>query len=418
MCELTFCSLISREENVLLGMFLTRIGASKHDDGTGYLTKDSAWKTSLAANRIINYGEILEKEIYETKEYDPIAFHIRSATRGISVTDENAHPFIGKHFSLMHNGTLEFDDEEDDVNFFSKAAKTSDSDSLKFLGLMDEIREKEPNLEILHVVNKAMEKCSGKFAFIIKEASTGDFYIVRGDTAELWISEYYILSEEELKEIEKTKKSPPRESDGYVINTSKETLREGILQFFTTYQLFCPDYTAYFTNPALLKKETMFKAEVNGLVEVGEVKEKRAYKNYNYHNQASRVGQSQTLLPVSSLESHKELDTALSLSKNVSSWLKDASLSASDFQLILGFLFGVSLLELTEEDVNVFLSNVSPALLSTAPKRFRKHVRKLLNGEPFPRYLYTKFDLEFPWVVNEKEKVVTALDYHIKAKEK
>jgi hypothetical protein len=97
--------------------------------------------------------------------------HVRSASRGFEVCDENSHPFKLGHLILTHNGTLEPDNDKDKID------KTIDS--FWFLTkLSDIIKNRKLAAED---IAKAMESFTGKFAFIIHDIMQPNLiYIVKG----------------------------------------------------------------------------------------------------------------------------------------------------------------------------------------------------------------------------------------------
>ena len=68
MCEISYVNLHSPELNRLMVYFLTGIGSTKHDDGTGIIcSTNEIWKTKSAAKVITNYGSCLFTNIKDDK---------------------------------------------------------------------------------------------------------------------------------------------------------------------------------------------------------------------------------------------------------------------------------------------------------------------------------------------------------------
>jgi len=104
------------------------------DDATGYacysrdIPERSIWtKSPLAADEFVRYG-------YLDLTVLPTAFigHVRAATDGKPMYNVNNHPFIGEHYSLVHNGVIH---NWNNINTLAalRAEMTSETDSELFL---------------------------------------------------------------------------------------------------------------------------------------------------------------------------------------------------------------------------------------------------------------------------------------------
>lgn len=397
MCQLTYANTKDSYTNSLLVYLLGTIGSIKHDDGCGFVCSDNdIWKSQLAAEKITNLGTIINKFVVDNK---PVPFHIRSATYGIEVTKENSHPFDGKHFILMHNGTLVPRNGEESKD------KKHDSDSLLFLKTLDECKDKSPDASFEEIFKEAMTPFAGKFAFIIREKSTSTDYIVRGRTAELWISKFNFDGTE----------------SGYVINTSKDTMKDAFMQFKNIWDLFFTNLCE-FSEPTLIDQETIFVAEETTITKIGkatEVEPKRETKalargsNYNSGNAAGTYGRYE----YDSWKGYDEADgkAILEKAKKIYDFLSDHSMGLLDFQLIVMITGGVSILELTEEDLNMFNDYLLPKI--SANSKIRAKVKDILkdNSKVYvPNEIYEKYELEYPWTVNDGDKVIKALEEYFK----
>lgn len=385
MCQLTYSNMHEMYLNSLMIYLLGKIGSEKHDDGVGFICPDnSIWKCQLAAKDITNLGGIVSKFVIDDK---PIPFHIRAATYGIEVTKENAHPFNGKHYILMHNGTLLPRNGEEPKD------KKKDSDSKKFLDALDSARDTNKKKKFPEIFNDAMKDFAGKFAFIIREKDTNVDYIVRGRTAELWIS--YVIVDD--------KKS------GYVINTSKETLKSAFHEFINIWDLFFPE-NVKFSEPKLLKQETIFIAKEDEIEEIGKslevtpVRETHSITPYRNQRNFNNWG---------SDEQDLEAVEIATKAYKIYDFLKEHSMGLLDFQLMIMISSGISILELTKEDLQLYIDFIIPKV--SANKKVKDDVRRILNGSAFPHEIYEKYDLEYPWTVNEGEKVIKALNEYMKA---
>jgi predicted glutamine amidotransferase len=386
MCQLTLTNLHDRYLNSLMIYLLGKNGSEKHDDGCGFITSDNKiWKTELAANKITNLGSIINSNITNNSK---IPFHIRSATWGIKVTKENAHPFYGKHFILMHNGTLLPRNGEEIKD------KNNDSDSLKFLNSLDECRDINPSGTFEEIFNAAMQNFAGKFAFIIREKETSLDYIVRGRTAELYISKLT------MEGIEK----------GYVINTSKDTMKDSFRELINIWDI-THEEVIQFSEPVILEMESIFLANELGVDKIGKAIEVTPKKETNYargDDYAWRGYQPNTNFLEDVSKGTKEI---IDRADKIYEFLHEHSMSLTDFQLMVMISGGVSILELTEEDLEMFIDYMIPKI--SANKKTKTEVRSILNGGYFPNEVYEKYELEYPWTVNEGEKVIASLkDYY------
>lgn len=378
MCQLTYCNLHDPYLNASMIYFLSIIGSDKHDDGTGMInSNNSIWKTEVAANKITNLGLILYSYIRDNK---PVPFHIRSATLGIEVTKENAHPFDGQNYILMHNGTL--------IPNKGKIPrdKKKDSDSENFLGHLDELTNKANDDSFENIFNGTMENFSGKFAFIIRNKNTNSDYIIRGKTAELWIS-YLTTDKKKL---------------GYVINTSKETMLSTFNLFKNTCALV--DGNEYkLSEPLLLEQETIFIADKDSIKIVGKTKETTPILPVEISVIPFVKRQKQVI---------KGVEEIIKLSEKVYRYLDEHNLDLLDLQILFQAIAGISLLELTKEDVVMFTEFLIPKI--TASKKVKAKVKDILKEKIFPHELYKLHGLEYPWMLNDSNKVLEILKKYTK----
>ena len=394
MCEISFCNTNDTLVNTLLGHQLAIIGSKSHSDGVGYIkNNEEVWKTHLKASVINNFGSIMSKMITNN---DPLALHIRSATRGIKVTSENAHPFVGKHYILMHNGTLILKDARD------VAINTDvDSDSLEFLMKLDEIKDSNVDWDFSKIFSTAMEKYAGKFAFVIREKETGTNFIVRGRTAELWISY-----------LSKTEKGTPV---GYVINTNKDTLLAAKLVVNNILPLV-ERKALFFTEPELLEAESMFIAQKLKVKKCGVARENVYVKVINNPTNSYPYNKGVVVSKVKYNGSqgtkvvNQESVRILKAARKIYEFLSAHHLTLLDFQMLVQFVGGVSVLELNEQDIDFFIAQIIPVL--SASKKTRKEVGAIIKdkwNKEFPHEVYSEKGLEYPWMLEQKEKVLSAI---------
>lgn len=389
MCELTYCNLGNPQLNSTMLYFLSLIGSEKHDDGFGFIRNNGkVWKTELAAKDTNNIGEILSAGITDNS---PVPFHIRSATFG-SVSKENSHPFTGKHFILMHNGTLINKDGPVPTN----KDKDKDTDSFRFLLALDEAREKNKDAPFEEIFNSTIESFAGKFAFIIRCTDTNVDYVIRGKTAELWITTLTVGNK----------------FLGYVVNTSKETLAQSVKRFVQIGQIF--NYKKYnFSPPELLLQETIYIADKKGLTVVGKTKEtekpvahvyqpvKAFQDDYSNFQHSGGGNWNRT-------SGNKNLTEIAALANRIYKFLSEHSLDLIDLQAIFQVISGISLLELSKEDLTAFVIHLIPKL--SADSKIKARVKRELNGASFPISWYKKYSLEYPWTVNPANKIISVLE--------
>jgi glucosamine 6-phosphate synthetase-like amidotransferase/phosphosugar isomerase protein len=214
MCQLTYLHGYTDIVQAYL-MNLTLLNASNgNKDGHGYfLFPNSIWKSKEDEQSLIvesDYFDRLDKMVGDQKIIS-IMSHVRSASRGFEVTDENAHPFKLGHLILIHNGTLEAEDKKDEI--------TGKIDSYWFLKKLDYIVGKS-KLTPEHIA-EASKAFKGKFAFLIHDLLQPNILFIAKGKADL----YYARSVNDKKE-----------QILFVINTSKRSLQVCLVDVF--YRIF------------------------------------------------------------------------------------------------------------------------------------------------------------------------------------
>ncbi len=395
MCEISYVNLHSPELNRLMVYLLTGIGSTRHDDGTGIMcSTNEIWKTKIAAKIITNYGECLFRDIKDDK---PIPAHIRMATWGIEVNDENAHPFSSDNYLLMHNGTLELKDEKS-----KKKDTKKDSDSLTFLNYLEEAKKEKIDSPFEDIFKHTMEHFAGKFAFVIRDKPASIDYIIRGKTANLYYSEVKIKDQKKIR--------------GYVVNTNDNTMKEAFHNFINISALTC-GVVYEFSDPKLLEQESIFTAMPFGVKKIAGAKEETPISKFNNNTWEGWMGNGrnnklQSVSPIrniiKSALSNSESSKLIEKATRIYEFLDKHGLSFLDFQLIISIIGGISLLEINEQDIDFFINYMIPKLSS--PSKLRKNIRAILNGGGFPSHLYKDFDLEYPWMLNDQTKIKEAIE--------
>lgn len=409
MCQLIYCNLHDESLNQRLSLILAVMGAEKEKHGWGMLSGKTGKyiKTGIPANYLTDTGLLL------AGQKDDIFSHIRSASFSVPVCDANAHPFIVEKISQFHNGTLtpkdekahtmkEFMEETDEKTGLVSKKEVKRSDSLIFLERLSAVyTEKKENF--LEAIQATMLEFTGKFAFMyfIKGTKGVQKYIVRGKTADLYIS---YLKENKTKEAKTV---------GYVIDTNKDILDNGLTLLSNLQQIDGKKHL-YFTEPEEIKKETIFIPEELGLVEVGELKENIAvvittyYGGYRANYWGAEDGQDFTEKGNGAKGTPNFTPTGVEkYVESIYSFMSEYCISFKEIQIMFFKLYKLSLPEAEDVILKHFCNKVIATLRKDATKQLRKRVKALSSGR-FPVHLYSKF--VFPWMLEPKNLQETIID--------
>ena len=363
------------------------------------------FKCELPLYLTSNAGTLVKKD--RTKQKDrPFIGHIRRASVKVPVNTENAHPFFKDDILMVHNGGLTPNDEKEipmEYKVKEMVAKTVNgktekkeeevtyklSDSKIFLDkFAEEYQKREgsnPVTDFEKAFNDAMSKFYGKFAMVF--AIGESYYIVRGNTADLFIS---YLQDSTGKKL------------GWVINTSDKIL-DFACSMISGLNLFQGKSELNFTYPKALEKETIYLAEPLDVKAVGKAKEnvyvyrkEAGVSNFSRQNFGSNAGSN------GAATSGRASDNFLSpefCADALFDFMYDFSVSVEDLQTIFYILYGASFLELTHEIVEHFFVEVVPVFKASTTRKLRKNMKK---NYPlgFHRYLYTE-NVQYPWFLNE-----------------
>jgi predicted glutamine amidotransferase len=143
-----------------------------HKDGFGLCDSElKVIKTSIEPNNLLNLG----KDFLNISNLSGrVLFHVRRASSiNKDVSSDKAHPFESKDLILAHNGTLEY--------LGRKVLPLNTIDSEDFLFVLQQEYEIDKNLPA--ALKRAYLEFRGKFAFIIVDKNTKQYYIARGNTA-------------------------------------------------------------------------------------------------------------------------------------------------------------------------------------------------------------------------------------------
>lgn len=187
MCQLTLLHGDTKLVKAMLGN-LTLVNSTGNSDGHGIYFAPPIkkfYKTQLSGGEkvfINDYWKMVDNSIGEEKEICLMS-HVRSASQTQKIINvENAHPHQVGNIMLMHNGTLEPEDDTLEVE--------GKIDSYWFTKRLADICGRK-HLKPEHIA-KAMEDFRGKFAFLIADLRQPKIvYVVRGRLADLGYTSYY-----------------------------------------------------------------------------------------------------------------------------------------------------------------------------------------------------------------------------------
>jgi len=395
MCQLIHCNL---NNSLLNGIFLSNLlqidAGAGNKDGTGIFTttKDetSIWKTSDSADNIPDLGKILKENI---KSRFPVLAHVRSASKGIVVNIDNAHPFQGKRFTLAHNGRLYGKDEK--VTYSSSNDNSGiSSDSLQFLMSMEEKAKKKPDIQIVELLQSCMNERKGKFALLIYDKLTDKHYAVRGSSADLHIS--YIL--EIVEEVSYT--------IGYIINTKKDSLAEAlcigipIAQFLTGRDIGS-------TKIEELEKNSIYILNKTSVEKIGELIESAV----TYYSESSV--QTRTWKASDSPVIDFNIDE-WRYCERIRDFLAQHFLNLADFDAICKIFLDTPMATLTIDELQIFVEKVIPKI--SAPKKIRAKLSAIVGkgGRIYPSSYDKIKGLEYPWMLSHADQAkMDALRKHL-----
>lgn len=398
MCEISVVNLRDTSLNKKLYLIMGSLGSVEHSDGWGFSTSGGkAWKCDLPMFWTSDSGYVLRKQI-EEEDGKPLLGHIRRASPKVPVTAENAHPFKQNDVVFVHNGKLTpKDDKKFDIEYElpkmkdgkpeldstgkPKMEKFNKSDSLVFFEeFMTNFTDEEHFMDALQ---KTMDEFYGKFAFVF--VINGNFYIVRGKSADLHITYLRSGSEEEAETI------------GWAINTSKPVIKISTSLLSNMRQLEGEPYLD-FSPVELLDAETVYKATETGLEILGKIKENYApVKQYESRSYASS----------SSSSKNKKPTVMENYTQQVVEFMLAYSLSPGDIQLIMLATSGLSTLEVNEAALKNLVEDVIPLLKNLTKKDIRKGLKKALSNMALRHYRYE--GLQYPWMLNSHEEQLSLI---------
>lgn len=397
MCQICIVNLGDKLLNQMYLLPLLQLDSMSNGDGTGFLAVDDdgksnlLYKTKMAAHSIEELGLDIRENITSNRL---VLAHVRAASKGIVVKDENAHPFRGDRFSLVHNGRLYKKDE--DVVWNSTNDDTSlNSDSEEFLKELESYVAKHKKEDFLTCLRAVMAMHKGKFALGIYDSDTDQHYVARGSTADLHIA--HIL--------EAPDSGGELESIGFIINTKKQQLDDAIT-IITQAAQAVSGRRLIPSKIEELKKDTVYQVKGKDLVELGEMKEISV--SYTYPKANTATG----------WKASSGADLKLVIWKNadrLARFMKEHFLGIYDMDALFYLTLGAGLADITEEDIDIFIEQVIPRV--SAPKKVKERIGKLLdrNGQIYPIMYQNVPELVYPWFLSEPA-AINALVKQLEAK--
>lgn len=405
MCQISLGNTHNEQYNKLFFLLAGSMGSIVHDDGWGFVQPGSPqFKCNLPMHLTTNSGDILAKHNLEENNR-PLLGHIRQASPKVPVTTENAHPFTLDDVVFVHNGKLTpvdekkfvMEEEVDEIDSKTQKItkkKVSRSDSLiffeHFMSIYEASSEKNAQKKFTDSVTKAMEDFTGKFAmcFLIG----GTYYVVRGRSADLYIS--YLVGEKD-------------ESIGWVINTDKKVLDfstrllANISKLETGKELF-------FTEGKILDAESIYLAGDTGLAKIGTIVEKwTPVATTTYAWEGGRNFPATQTKNTSTTGSGGKT-SAGKWAEKIYEFMSAFSLTLYDINNLFLIIYDCSIQEVQEHYVEHFCNKIMPLLKNATNKSIRKMYKKALFGG-FPAYRYNK-SVPYPWMLIARSQQIQLLE--------
>lgn len=367
MCQLTIVHSKNTDLNSKIIIPIAYNNSINNSDGTGIFSVDTNYylKTKEPAYNYL-------RELYAfTKEHcsNTFVLHVRSAsTNKTSIEDRFAHPYITDNYIVFHNGT-----------FDGFAVDKDSTDTMLFAKKLSE----NYNKNIIEAFNKTYN--GGKFALIIYDLNTKKLYVLKGETAPLYLYKVKILDENMT-----------------IINTQDNTLETTLNNMLLNIKLF----SEHKENPVdILEKVDIEKNKAyefntnNGkLQKIGEVKE--TIKRSVYQSVYNNVWNDNEFVTHYNY-SHTIIDAVLnSLSKML--------LSPFELELILHKNYNKTFTSYIDTTI---LSKVNEELLKlfdTKKLELWKEIVKR-NKDLFILDIYKKYSLKVPYFANREEDLIKCI---------
>lgn len=374
MCQLTFCRFQSLEQTkIFTTLSIISNTFISHHDGWGIYTGGRLFKTEMNAQLTSDIGTLVNDIC---KDKSPVISHVRLASIGSKVSNDNSHPFETENFVLAHNGTLTVKkDSEDDVNKIKKKHEKDEAiDSEVFAICLEDGYIKEKNFVAL--LKKTMNMFCGKFAFIIYCKPENVYYIIRGKTAELHCVNFY----------------SGNKAVGFVVNTEKVSLDRTAQLFECSLQSVGVEISN--SEIVELDKETIYKYSAYKAHKVGEIKEnEKEVTPFFSHDR------SYTTKRNSFGNSTYVSDRVFATTKSLIKFMKKYYLSLEDLDKIFYYTMNKGILTIEEEDLELFFEKITSKL--GVSKKFVGDVEDILYPnklQAIPFRFYTDNGFTFPYM--------------------
>ncbi len=391
MCQLTF---LHGQTPIVKGILgnITLMNSAGNTDGHGLYFPPPIkkyYKTKVSGGDKVfqtNYWDRVESCIGDLEEIALLS-HVRSASLNHKIINaENAHPHQVGSIILMHNGTL----EPDDINL-----EIEDRiDSYWYTARLAEIVGRK-HLKPQHI-SEAMEDFRGKFAFLIADTKQPDIiYVVKGKSASLGYANYI---DDEGKNI------------CFAINTMRKSLEMITLPMFfraiTSKGLYLAE------KPVELEDESIYVYDIpKGALILTEqkVEERATVHRSPAVNNRSAYG-SMGYREDGGYTSYQSASSEGRLVYELSMAATDMELSFSELNHMFLLLHGCSILYASGEEIKSmasFLEKLRKTWETNANKKKGKlwmEARQEFNDKypSFPTIHLYQFDpkLRFPWFLN------------------
>lgn len=355
MCQLTLYKFhedfdINKEEikkDFLNLLYLTSVvNARDHGHGHGLTLYDKKSKRHLVikSKKSGIVGTAVENlQLEEVVIGSHVAFHVRKVSAKYSkdeILKENAHPFEGENFILMHNGTV------GGKHVTAEKNKTIIDSRIFHRELEKNWKEKKEKEGIPEVIQKTINDFSGKMAYIIVQKSTGKVFVLRNKRADL--HKFPILYKKKVV--------------GYGINTE-------------LYPIYSINNLAYrFTNftfdlakeaPKMIEDSVIFEAKEKDLETVSKFSMYETNYGYTYTTRNSRNHTRKALKSISEVD----------LSWIIEDFLYATKLSVPELNL-LSTIFGIPIPYIKNTDQFVLLED---KLKDFFQRYFRKQKRIVMD---------------------------------------
>jgi len=244
MCQLLYVNLHGEKYNHLATYVgLLRDSVFNHKDGWGIFTERYGTPVKCKGALLDTIGLHNFPELFDER---PVIGHVRKASVHKDIKDSNFnHPFSSDKYILAHNGTLSD----------GSTIPVDKIDTQIFLEKL--LEESESKKEFPDIFNNTMEKFWGKFAFLIRDLTSKNNYIIRGTKAELHKVDFLINDT----------------FAGYIVNTEKTCLSDIANQLRILFLTIDPSLKYDFDNLEELEKNSIYLAKDDSVEKIADANE-------------------------------------------------------------------------------------------------------------------------------------------------